>query len=587
MKINTILSYPGLALLAWLSIGTPVFAADEEDSPPSDTAKQAGEANQTDQTDQADASAPPTDHVTGSYLSGQFARNSGDIGGAIHSLQRVHMKEPDNRDITVQLEGLLLLDGQVNAAMDLAQEMGELDSKDPLASLMLVLREVKDGHIDEAQALLDDASETGSGQLWVPLVSAWLDLDQHALTTPLTMEKLTAEVGRAAPLVNYHLALVNARAGFTDAAAENFKNAIEDPKNPPTRVMAMLLKFYKDNNSPAALTPLVEAYRASHPDSKDEAAPVIANTKDGVAEVLYTMGGIMFGAGVVNDAAIYLELALYVKPGFSEATLALADADTELEHYARANSIYASIPAGNPFYAKAQLHIAVNDDKMGKLKEALALLDKLGAQSHNADALITKADLLRIHARYAEAAAIYVEVLKRVPKLTAEQWPVVFALGACLERQGKWAMSEKYLRQALELSPDEPEVLNYLAYGWLEHGEHITEARNMIEKAVKARPNDAEIIDSMGWALYLEGDYPGATKFLEKAVEMMPGDPTVNDHLGDAYWRSGRKTEARYQWEQSLAFSPESRLADTIHKKLKDGLPPTALAGQAVSSVTP
>ncbi len=140
----------------------------------------------------------------------------------------------------------------------------------------------------------------------------------------------------------------------------------------------------------------------------------------------------------------------------------------------------------------------------------------------------------------------------------ANDWPVLFARGACLERLGKWALAEKDLRRALELKPDQPDVLNYLGYGWMERRLNLADARAMIEKAVKARPDDAEIVDSMGWALYLQGDFQHATEYLEKAVELLPGDATVNDHLGDVYWRLGHKTEARYQWERSLSFSPDS-----------------------------
>jgi tetratricopeptide (TPR) repeat protein len=95
----------------------------------------------------------------------------------------------------------------------------------------------------------------------------------------------------------------------------------------------------------------------------------------------------------------------------------------------------------------------------------------------------------------------------------------------------------------------------------------------MIEKAVKERPDNAEIVDSMGWALYLSGDYDEATNYLEKAIQLLPGDATVNDHLGDAYWRLGHKTEARYQWERALNSSPEPKLAENLRRKIKDGLP--------------
>ena len=327
------------------------------------------------------------------------------------------------------------------------------------------------------------------------------------------------------------------------------------------------------------LTPLVVAWRESHPADDGVPIPDITTAQDGAAEMMYTMGGIMLGADLSSDAAVYLQLALYVRPDFPDATLALGDAYTDLKQYAWSDAAYEKIPAGNRLYFAAQLHIAGNEDRIGQPKEAMARLDRIIAQfPASAEPLIIKGDLLRTHERYAEAVEIYSQALGRLPKINSTHWPLLFARGACYDRLDKWDLAEKDLRQALVLKPEQPDVLNYLGYRLLELGKNIAEARTMIEVAVKARPDDAQIVDSMGWVLYLTGDYTGATDYLEKAVELLPGDATVNDHLGDVYWRLGRKTEARYQWERSLTFSPEAKVAGNIHKKLKDGLPPVAAA---------
>ncbi|MBY0406879.1 MAG: tetratricopeptide repeat protein, partial [Rickettsiales bacterium] len=174
-------------------------------------------------------------------------------------------------------------------------------------------------------------------------------------------------------------------------------------------------------------------------------------------------------------------------------------------------------------------------------------------------------------------------------------WPILFARGSCLERLGRWPEAEKDLQAALALKPDQPDILNYLGFAQLEHGEDLDEAREMIARAVAARPGDAQIIDSMGWVLYLQGEYEESLAYMEKAVELLPSDPTVNDHLGDVYWRLGRKTEAQFQWNRALSYAPEPKLVEAIQKKLKDGLPeaskPLSTASTApaepVDSATP
>lgn len=517
--------------------------------------------------------------VAGNYLSGQFARSSGDIDSAIRYLKQVHASQPDNADVSAQLMGMLLLEGDIDGAIKLTDTKHAQESHEQLTELLAALREIKNDKFDAAADKLEPSFEGGTGQLWLPLLTAWLDLARHKQAKALTLKGLGIEAGAAAPLLNYHLALVNAQAGFKEAAAENFRRAIDDPVNPPDRVMQQALKFYNAANHPKALTTTVKAYLKAHPDGDNSAnVSEVATPRDGVAEVLYTMGGIMLGAGVTNDAVIYLQLALYVRPDFTEAALALGDAYSDLQQFSRSSDTYRKVAATSGFYPRAQMRIAINEDRMGKLNDALALLDKVAKASPNdPESLVTKGDLLRIHSRYTDAAQAYTDALARIPDLQSFHWPVLFARGSCYERDNKWDLARADLKKALELKPDQPDVLNYLGFGMLEHKENLPEARMMIEKAVKARPNDAQIIDSMGWALYLQGDYKRATPYLEKAVELMPSDPTVNDHLGDVYWRMGRKTEARFQWERSLTFSPEATAADLIHRKLKDGLPVTAL----------
>src|SRR5207302_9406593 len=117
-----------------------------------------------------------------------------------------------------------------------------------------------------------------------------------------------------------------------------------------------------------------------------------------------------------------------------------------------------------------------------------------------------------------------------------------------LERAGRWPRAEADLLHALELQPEQPLVLNYLGYSWVDKGLKLNDAMRMIQRAVDLRPNDGYIVDSLGWAFYRLGNYPQAAQQLEKAVELRPQDPTINDHLGDAYWQTGRAEEARNQW---------------------------------------
>jgi len=296
--------------------------------------------------------------------------------------------------------------------------------------------------------------------------------------------------------------------------------------------------------------------------------------QDGAAEVLLTMGSIMLAADITQDAAIYLRLVLYLKPDIEIATVLLAQAYGDLRQYDMANELLQKIPAKSQLYTSAQLYMAVNLGKMQKIDEALLKLDALTAVSpDNIEIYMAKGDLLRIKERFLDAVKVYELALSKVKELKPQHWPIFFAMGTCFDRQGDWQQAEKNLNKSLELSPNQPDVLNYLGYSLLIRGGDVAKARKLIEKALRRRPTDPQIIDSMGWALYLSGDYENAVKNLEIAISLLPADPTINEHLGDVYWRLDRKNEARFQWDRALVYLKDDVQAQEINKKLENGLP--------------
>jgi Flp pilus assembly protein TadD len=202
----------------------------------------------------------------------------------------------------------------------------------------------------------------------------------------------------------------------------------------------------------------------------------------------------------------------------------------------------------------------------GDQEGALALA-RMNAETGDARAIRTLADMYRNMERYGEAEPRYGQLIGLQPR----DWRLYFARGAARERIGRWADAEADLRHALELSPEQPDVLNYLGYTWVDRGERVPEGLAMIERAVALRPNSGSIIDSLGWAHYRMGDYAQAQDLLERVVELEPADATLNDHLGDVYWRLGRRIEARFQWERALMLNASG--ADAIRAKIANGLP--------------
>ena len=145
--------------------------------------------------------------------------------------------------------------------------------------------------------------------------------------------------------------------------------------------------------------------------------------------------------------------------------------------------------------------------------------------------------------------------------------------GTSYERSGDWDKAENDLEKSLKKLPDQPHVLNYLAYSWVEKRIHLEKAIKMLLKATSLRKNDGYIIDSLGWAYFVNKNYIDAEKFLQKAVELMPQDPVINDHYADALWMLDKSIQARYVWKYVLGLeSAEQKLKENINQKLIFGI---------------
>jgi tetratricopeptide (TPR) repeat protein len=263
----------------------------------------------------------------------------------------------------------------------------------------------------------------------------------------------------------------------------------------------------------------------------------------------------------------------------------LAEVLESEQRYEDAIAAYELVPRESAYYWNARIRIASNMTNLDRIDETVSLLRGMAAERpDDTSALLTVARVLRSQDRFQETIATYDEILKRIrvhtDELGKQHWVLLYERGVAHERAKQWPAAEADFLEALELRPDEPRVLNYLGYSWIDQGVNLDRAREMIEKAVSKRPNDGYVVDSLGWVFYRLGKYDEAVKHLERAVELRPQDPIINDHLGDAYWRAGRKLEARFQWSHALDLGAEEDLIPEIRAKQVNGLGPAVPLGQ-------
>jgi tetratricopeptide (TPR) repeat protein len=522
----------------------------------------------------------------GNYLAGRHAQLASNPSFAIEYYKSALRKSPGKVSLLRQITALLVSEGKIAEALIGAKRQLEISDKESnLSRLILALSEIKKQKYTKALDLLNQLPEGGLNAFSLPMLKAWVLAGQKKYDEALKiLDQKTNNEGLEA-LFGIHGALISELSGNTKNAIVRYKKTVKIRKNANLRITILLGNLYERLGQTDNAKGVYDRYKLQRPESpmldstykrlKSGNKPDSnnQNARDGAAEALFSLG---FAIQNQNpfQTVMYSQLAVYLRPSLTIASLLLAESLDGNERLEDANKIYRKVSADPAYAWTARLRIANNLDRLGNTDDAVRELRAMSIENMKRfDALYRMGSILQRHKRYNEASKAFEEAKARIPNFTAKHWSLHYSLGISYERIKKWPIAEENFLKALELQPNHPSVLNYLAYSWVEQGLHLDRAQEMIRSAVKQRPRDGYIIDSLGWVLYRLGDLKGAVKQLERAVQIRPEDPTINDHLGDIYWAVGRKNEATFQWNRALTLEPEIDQIPKIELKLKSGLP--------------
>jgi len=524
---------------------------------------------------------------TGAYLAGTVAFEQRDMRQAADLLTLALGDDLDNGVLAQKTLVALMSDGRIDDAIKLAHRMKDAGIRSILVSLVLVQEKTRTGDYEEALALARELPDDRLMQVTAPMLRAWLAVGAKGKEAGIAELKPLTEIDGAQMLAQMQTALIIDHAGDSKKAAADLLAAIDEGVDIP----AQLAEFYvtlalRDGDQKAARA-MVERYRTQAQGRGEDVAsamerqigqpkpkgPLVKDPKQGMA-IAYTQVAMELMADDYNGDAMWLtHLALDLDPKLDIAALALGDLHRQANHLDQAIAAYNQVPESSIFRRPSQLSIAESYRRQEKFAEAEDMLRKLmDGDKTDISAAQQLGQLLRSNKKFEEAAKVYGVAIDRLGTLEPEDWQLFYYRGISYERAKQWPQAEKDFQKALELSPDEPYVLNYLAYTWVERRENLDQALKMLEKAVGQRPEEGFIIDSLGWAHFMLGRYPEAVGELERAVALAPTDPVLNDHLGDAYWKVGRHQEARFQWSRALSFDPEPDQAPKLQQKLEQGL---------------
>jgi tetratricopeptide (TPR) repeat protein len=519
--------------------------------------------------------------TTGAYLAANLAADRSDLGAAARFYRVVFDRNPGNVDLASRALILWLQDGEIERAAPMAEVVINVNSSFEPARLVLATKAVKDERYDLAIMHLGAIPDDSFSALTAGLLSAWIEAASGDVAASLVS---LAGIRQSDLLAAYHGALIADLSGRSDEALTLIRAAYQlGGSQRLTEAYARILARTGNRSDAVAL---LDAFLDAVPDHPTlgplrddilagaEIAPSVGSAQEGAGEVFYGLASSLAGSEDTTVAIVYLQFARYLAAGNDLASTLLGQLLQGEQRLAEAVVVLDSVPETSPFYPIAATLASAADASRGLSEPATARLEPIVAENPTDIAAVNLlARLYQSDERWEDTLVLLSNTIDAVEIFPAEDWVLFFRRGVAFERLGRWDEAEVEFRRALALSPDEPDVLNYLGYTWVDRGENLLEALDMIERAALQAPNSGAIIDSLGWAYYRLGDFEAAVATLEVAVTLATDHYVILDHLADAYWRVGRILEAGYKWRQALTEAPDEETAAGIREKIENGLP--------------
>ena len=533
---------------------------------------------------------------SGSYLAGRNADQQRDLDSAIGFYRSALKFEPDGV-LTERLLLLTLAKGDMPGAFALAQQLIGLVDGDAPARLVLAARAFKAGHPDDAAAELGKIAPGELSSITVGLFDAWMQYGAGKVDDAVKTVAALNGPEWYGVFKDLQTALILDSAGRTADAVAPIKRAYASNGNVRGIVLAyarIIARAGQRDEAIRALTtmsgdnPHTPATRQLLADLKSGAtlSPAMPSAANGIAETLFDIGLIIGTDDGPELPVAYLRLSTYISANDYTATVATGDVFQSVGRCDEAVKLYAQVPATATVRRDADLEAGACLARLGKIDEGAKLVTRVvNADPTDIDAVTQLGDIYRGAKRLPDAVAAYTRGIDAVKDPAVAGWGIYFDRAIAYSGLNQWPPAQADLQQAIALNPDQPDVLNYLGYSWVDRNENLDQALTLIKKAVSLQPNDGLIIDSLGWAYHRLGRDTDAVAELESAVEQAGGDPIVNDHLGDVYWTVGRKREAYFQWTHARDYQPDKADLPRILAKLEHGLDGTGTPAPSTTQV--
>lgn len=528
----------------------------------------------------AGASVDPAS-AQNAYMRARLADSEGASGLALASYRQALAADPERREIARRSYSQALLSGDMALALrsaTLLEEEGLL-SRD--GTLLKMSHALVRGDWTNARKLVDQMVDEGNFAFLAPIMRSWITLDEGRYVAPV-VEKDDRFASLANRYLDEHMALQALARCDVESAMAAARRALSLRVTDTTGLRLILAAQLVECDArieALALLPEREArFTKARADiqrgkrNSDLGKPLRARA--GFARLLLRMASDLGSDPSTRILAVRLaRIASFAAPDRADGHVVLARLLTDTGHAAYGLEEAAKIDSDSWFRDLARaaridaLKQLGNNDGAIALARTMADVPDAEAERH------VRLGQLLVEARdFDGAAAAYRRAQARYPE-GAVPWALLLFEGSALEQGGRWDEARGVLERAARLAPDEAVVLNYLGYAQISRRQNLPEALELLKRASALKPDDASITDSLGWAHFVTGDAEAAVPVLERAAAAAPADPTINEHLGDALWAAGRHFEARYAW-RAAAVVAEGRVAERLAAKKREGMRP-------------
>ncbi|MBR1600482.1 MAG: tetratricopeptide repeat protein [Alphaproteobacteria bacterium] len=521
-----------------------------------------------------------TNSLYGAYMAARVAHLRQDFDNAAEYYKIVMDKDASNSDINRTVYVILSSLGQIGEATPYAQKEIEQGNTESIAPLIVAIKDFADGKYAQSRENINLIKDKAHTSLINPLFDAWTYAGEQKEELAIKSIDKIAKDPAIEAMKLFHKGLIYDYLGNKEKAQEMYANIIKNHYQSVTyRLLDVITDFYVRNGDKETAKKIFGRYNDNgllsilldsidkRIETTHENSPAIINTpQKGLSEALFNIGTIFRSSvGGTEFAQIYIAASSYLNPEYDISKIALANVLEEIGLLKEANKYYKQVGKNSGSYFIARAKIIENLNTLKEYEEAEKQIKFLLKDYPDNTQLLS--DLGTIYGnmnKHNEAVEYYQKAIKSAAADDQDIWPIYYALAVSYDQLNQKIKAEQNLQKALQLSNQNPDILNYLGYSWLEQGRNIEQAIKMILNAYKHNPYEGHIIDSMGWIYFKLGMYEKAVEFLEQAAAMNPGNAVINDHLGDAYWFAGRKNEAVFQWNHALDLNED---ADNLNKQ--------------------